>query len=124
MLDIDHFKSVNDRYGHAVGDATLQAFAQRVREQLRSSDQCARYGGEEFAVLLPDATRDKALEIAERLRAAVASQPLLAEPRVDNTVSVGVAWMAEGDSAAELLRRADAALYEAKRSGRNRVVSA
>ncbi|MBH9576686.1 GGDEF domain-containing protein [Inhella proteolytica] len=124
MLDIDHFKAVNDRHGHGVGDATLKTFAERVRAQLRSSDQCARYGGEEFCVLLPGATHEKALEIAERLRAAVASQPLLSEPLVDNTVSVGLAWMAEGDDAATLLQRADAALYEAKRSGRNRVVAA
>lgn len=123
MLDIDHFKSVNDRYGHAVGDATLKAFAERVRAQLRASDQCARYGGEEFAVLLPGASPEKALEVAERLRAAVAARPLVEQPRVDNTVSVGVAWVAAGDGAKELLQRADAALYEAKRGGRNRVVA-
>jgi len=123
MLDIDHFKSVNDRHGHAVGDATLKAFAERVRAQLRADDRCARYGGEEFVVLLPGASQEKAQEIAERLRAAVAAQPLVDTPRIANTVSIGVAWMAEGDDAEALLKRADAALYRAKEGGRNRVVS-
>jgi diguanylate cyclase (GGDEF)-like protein len=122
MLDIDHFKGVNDRHGHAVGDATLKAFAERVRAQLRSDDRCARYGGEEFVVLLPGASQEKALEISERLRSAVAVTPLVAQPLIANTVSIGVAWMAEGDDAEALLKRADAALYQAKAGGRNRVV--
>ncbi|MBB5202904.1 diguanylate cyclase (GGDEF)-like protein [Inhella inkyongensis] len=121
MLDIDHFKQINDRHGHACGDAALRAFADRVRAQLRDGDHCARYGGEEFVVLLPGASRERAVEIAERLRLAVQGQPLLSQPLVDNTVSIGVSVVAPMDQPAHLLERADAALYRAKSEGRNRV---
>jgi diguanylate cyclase (GGDEF)-like protein len=124
MLDLDHFKAVNDSQGHAVGDRVLQAFAARVRAQLRDGDSCARYGGEEFVVVLPGASLALALEVAERLRACVAGSALLSQPAVAVTVSIGAAAHRPGDGATDLLARADAAVYEAKRSGRNRVCAA
>ena len=123
-LDLDHFKAINDMHGHAVGDEALRAFARRIRGPLRQSDHLARLGGEEFIVLLPGAALEKAHEIAERLRAIVAEAPLVDAPRVAVTVSIGVAAFRPGDSGTELLARADAAAYEAKRSGRDRVVLA
>ncbi|MBH9551673.1 GGDEF domain-containing protein [Inhella gelatinilytica] len=123
MLDIDHFKRVNDTLGHPVGDRTLQAFAQRIQQQLRTGDLCARYGGEEFAVLLPGATLAVACEVAERLRQSVQATPLLSDPLVDNTVSIGVSTALESDTPQSLLKRADEALYRAKSDGRNRVCS-
>jgi diguanylate cyclase (GGDEF)-like protein len=121
MLDLDHFKAVNDTHGHGVGDAVLRAFAQRVQAQLRPSDVCARYGGEEFVVLLSGTKELLAVETAERLRRAVADGPLV--PGVAITVSVGLATWRDGEDAAALLARADAALYAAKRAGRNRVMA-
>ena len=123
-LDLDHFKAINDTHGHAVGDEALRAFAGRIRGPLRQSDHLARLGGEEFIVLLPGAALEKAHEIAERLRAIVAEAPLVDAPRVAVTVSIGVAAFRPGDSGTELLARADAAAYEAKRSGRDREVLA
>ncbi|MBI3285816.1 MAG: GGDEF domain-containing protein [Burkholderiales bacterium] len=127
MLDIDHFKSVNDRYGHAAGDLALRAVAQRLGATLRETDLAARIGGEEFVVLLPDTAREPALTAAERLRLAIqdagVSVPGLPEPlRV--SASLGVALtLADGDTLDALLERADQALYAAKRGGRNRVES-
>lgn len=121
MLDLDHFKAVNDTHGHGVGDAVLRSFAQRIQAQLRRSDVCARYGGEEFAVVLPGTASALALDAAERLRLAVAGAPLV--PNVPVTVSVGAATWREDEDAAALLGRADAALYEAKRAGRDRVAA-
>jgi diguanylate cyclase (GGDEF)-like protein len=123
-LDLDHFKAINDTHGHAVGDEALRAFAHRIRGQLRQSDHLARLGGEEFVVLLPGAPPETAHEIAERLRACVAEAPLVDAPRVAVTVSIGVVTFRAGDRAADLLARADAAAYAAKRSGRDRVVVA
>ena len=120
-LDLDHFKVINDSYGHAVGDAALQAFTERVRGQLRQSDHLARLGGEEFIVLLPGASLEKAVEIAERLRSAVAETPLIEAPRVAVTVSIGAAARLSGETGTGLLARADAAAYAAKRAGRDRV---
>ncbi len=121
LLDVDHFKSINDTHGHAVGDAALKAFSARVRGLLREGDVCARYGGEEFVVVLPNATLQAARKTAERLRHGVAEQVLVLEPRVAATVSIGVAQFQPGLSVHELLAMADAAVYEAKRTGRNRV---
>lgn len=121
MLDLDHFKAINDTHGHAVGDAVLRAFGQRLQAQLRRSDLCARYGGEEFVVLLAGTPFEPAEDVAERLRASVNEAPLV--EGVTATVSVGTASHRPDDDAASLLARADAALYEAKRGGRNRVVS-
>ncbi|EYC50133.1 diguanylate cyclase [Hylemonella gracilis str. Niagara R] len=124
MLDLDHFKRVNDTHGHDVGDQILKAFAVRTSKQLRKPDLFARYGGEEFTVLLPGTDAPKAMLIAERVRAAIAGMPLIAEPPVPITVSIGVAQRQPNESTESLLARADAALYAAKQGGRNRVTLA
>jgi diguanylate cyclase (GGDEF)-like protein len=121
MLDIDFFKSINDGFGHMTGDDVLRAFVQRVREYLRPGDVCARFGGEEFVVVLPQTTFEEAREVAERLRLGVAQCPLLETPRVQVTVSIGVATLAAGQTVGELLATADAAVYVAKKAGRNQV---
>jgi diguanylate cyclase (GGDEF)-like protein/PAS domain S-box-containing protein len=126
-LDLDHFKSINDRFGHQVGDRTLQKLVQVCRETLREEDVVGRIGGEEFAILLPQTGEATAVEAAERLRLAVAlvEVPLEDEPPLHFTTSVGVAtlapWEADIDAT---LARADEALYEAKHAGRNRVAVA
>jgi diguanylate cyclase (GGDEF)-like protein len=120
MIDVDHFKALNDAYGHPAGDAVLRGLAEALSHELRATDLLARYGGEEFAVLLPEAPQERALQVAERLRAAVESKGLHGA-----TVSVGVAtFPQDGESAALLLSVADGALYRAKHRGRNRVVAA
>jgi diguanylate cyclase (GGDEF)-like protein len=121
LLDIDHFKAVNDTHGHGAGDDTLRAFAQRVREHLRQGDTCARYGGEEFVVVLPGTTLPAALEVAERLRQGVADASLISVPLVRATVSIGAAQYLAGETPEQLLARADTGVYAAKRSGRNQV---
>ncbi|MCK9684608.1 sensor domain-containing diguanylate cyclase [Scleromatobacter humisilvae] len=121
LLDIDHFKLVNDTHGHGAGDDTLCAFAQRVREHLRQGDTCARYGGEEFVVVLPGTTLVAALEVAERLRQGVAEASLMSVPLVRTTVSIGAAQYLPGETVEQLLARADTAVYAAKRGGRNQV---
>jgi diguanylate cyclase (GGDEF)-like protein len=122
LIDIDHFKRVNDRHSHLVGDAVLRALATEITRHCRVSDLAARIGGEEFVVLLPNTGRIEALAVAERLRASVEKLPLdqLAEG-LRITVSAGVAGTATGIGADALLAEADAALYQAKRGGRNRV---
>lgn len=121
LLDIDHFKLVNDTHGHGVGDATLRAFAERVREHLRHGDACARYGGEEFVVVLPGTALMAAVEVAERLRQGVSGRLLVAAPAIRATVSIGAAQFEEGESLERLMERADRAVYAAKRGGRNQV---
>lgn len=124
MLDVDLFKSVNDRHGHAVGDQVLRAVAERCRSALRSIDVLGRYGGEEFAIVLPGTTRAAgATVLAERIRCAVADEAIQTDAGpVRVTISLGVAEMnAQTDDLAAILKRADAALYEAKQAGRNRV---
>ena len=121
LLDIDHFKLVNDTHGHGAGDDTLRAFAQRVCEHLRQGDTCARYGGEEFVVVLPGTTLVAALEVAERLRHGVAETTLMSVPLVRTTVSIGAAQYLAGETVEQLLARADTAVYAAKRGGRNQV---
>jgi diguanylate cyclase (GGDEF)-like protein len=123
MLDIDFFKKINDEFGHLVGDDVLRAFAQRLREFLRSADFCARFGGEEFVVILPDTSLTTAMEIGERIRAGIAQTPLLNKPRVQATVSIGVATMERKQSINDLFAAADAAVYLAKNGGRNQVRS-
>jgi diguanylate cyclase (GGDEF)-like protein len=121
-LDIDHFKRINDTHGHEVGDRVLQRVAHGARSALRAADVVGRTGGEEFLALLPRTGPADAAEVAERLRRAVerlAVADLAAGLAV--TVSVGVASLASGESIEDLVRRADAALYRAKQSGRNRV---
>ena len=123
MLDIDFFKNINDEFGHMVGDDVLRAFAQRLREFLRSADFCARFGGEEFVVVLPETSLATALEVGERIRKGVAQSPLLNKPRIQATVSIGVATMEKGQSIHALFAAADAAVYLAKNEGRNQVRS-
>ena len=121
MLDIDHFKQINDRFGHDVGDETLKAFALRVSDCLRPTDLLARTGGEEFTVLLRGAALDDATAIASRICETVAAQPLLSTPLLHVTVSIGVAQQRGQQTPSEVAKRCDLAVYEAKRSGRNRV---
>jgi diguanylate cyclase (GGDEF)-like protein len=126
VLDIDHFKSVNDRYGHDVGDLVIKAVALTLKSHKRQTDTVARIGGEEFAVLLPE-TDEKAAEIAaERARAMIERQPLLvADQELKVTVSIGLAGARRAMASFDvMLKRADEALYEAKRGGRNRVMRA
>lgn len=131
MLDLDHFKVVNDRYGHPFGDYVLRRLAEVVSESIRESDLVGRYGGEEFAVALPEAGAEQAMRAAEKLRLAIAATefrtdgvPPEGEPPVKITISIGVASLSPDDDQDEfeLIRRADQALYEAKRTGRNREV--
>lgn len=123
IIDLDHFKRVNDTHGHPAGDALLRAVVQRAHAALRPGDALYRFGGEEFCFLLADASAEEAMAVAERVRAAIAAEPFdvgAAEPLVA-TASIGVA--AAGSDGPALLAAADAALYRAKESGRNRVVS-
>jgi diguanylate cyclase (GGDEF)-like protein len=123
MIDVDHFKTVNDRYGHPLGDEVLRRVADAlVRQFLRREDFVARYGGEEFVVVIPDSTLDTARKRAERVREAVEAL-VLESPRgqLRVTISVGISCLASGDDAKSWLARADAALYEAKACGRNTI---
>ncbi|HET8950146.1 MAG TPA: diguanylate cyclase [Solirubrobacteraceae bacterium] len=124
IVDIDHFKAVNDEHGHAAGDRVLAAVAGAMREHLRAEDQLGRLGGEEFLALLPDADARAAAATAEKLRSETAALTVVHEG-VDLGVTISAGWAAwEGESPEQLLRRADEALYEAKRSGRDRVAGA
>lgn len=127
MLDIDHFKRYNDTFGHLQGDAALRRVAEAVTRSVRTVDQVFRYGGEEICVLLPETPLGKALLVAERIRLAVASSSSGPGSRPDQrvTVSIGVAsYPRDGSTPAELIARADEALYQAKAQGRNQVVAA
>ncbi|WP_138510211.1 PleD family two-component system response regulator [Maricaulis alexandrii] len=126
IADIDHFKSINDLYGHEAGDHVLQGFAKRMHAALRALDLAARYGGEEFLVVMPGAGMAEAQIAAERLRAEVADTPFLLEDGTDIavTVSIGLAQAQVGETFESLLRRADVALYAAKHDGRNQVQAA
>lgn len=123
ILDLDHFKRVNDQYGHATGDVVLRRFAECVSEQLRPTDCFARLGGEEFAVLLPQTTQSEALALAERIRLAVAALRLESPKGVlQFTTSIGVVQWSKERSIDDLLAQADIGLYQAKSLGRNRVI--
>ena len=126
MLDIDHFKRVNDRHGHPVGDQVLEQIVQACQGALRQFDRLGRMGGEEFLVMLPDTDLEGGLQVAERLRAnVVAARPTVAGIELQLSISLGVAQLRPADTgAASLVRRADAALYHAKDNGRNRVEAA
>ena len=115
VIDLDHFKRFNDRHGHQSGDRLLKTAAASWRTALRESDTLARYGGEEFAVVLPGCSSEVAESVLERLRQLTPG---------DQTCSVGLAEWSPGESAADLVARADAALYEAKRNGRDMLVAA
>jgi diguanylate cyclase (GGDEF)-like protein len=125
MIDVDHFKHVNDEYGHAAGDAVLSLLARILQDHSRTSDHVFRLGGEEFAVLLPQCDEKAAKIVAERRRKAIETAILrYAEHQLSITVSCGVAQAFSGESQADLLERVDAALYAAKRGGRNRTETA
>jgi diguanylate cyclase (GGDEF)-like protein len=129
LIDVDHFKAINDTHGHDAGDRVLVAVAQALGATARVSDDVARWGGEEFLVLLPDADEAASQQAAERLRVAIASTIVAANAlAVHATVSVGVATSSvsaeKPATFEELVRRSDEALYRAKDSGRNRVCSA
>lgn len=120
MLDLDHFKSINDTFGHPVGDQVLKVFAETVGRNLRTSDKLGRYGGEEFMLLLPNETLDRGLTVAERVRHEVAAVDWSAvAPGLSVTTSIGVTALRDQGTVTDLLARSDAALYEAKRRGRN-----
>jgi len=119
MLDLDHFKRVNDTYGHLTGDEVLVSFTRLIRDCVRRGDLIVRYGGEEFCVLLPGTPLSAATALAERIRATTASSALTAKPSIGLTAFTGDAVTALGD----LLARADEALYRAKGEGRNCVVA-
>lgn len=125
LLDLDHFKSINDKYGHLAGDAVLQGIAKVIREHLREGDFVARWGGEEFLILLRHADEESATLVAEKIRTSIeqAVVPYIVD-RFRLTASVGVAVWREGDTQDSLISRADDALYKAKEQGRNRVSSA
>lgn len=123
MVDVDHFKPVNDRYGHEAGDQVLAEVAVRLRSAIRKEDLLVRYGGEEFLVVLPEADADAGREIGERMRTRIACEPMRASDQaIEVRISVGVAQKRDDEERpADLVRRADAALYLAKDRGRDRV---
>jgi two-component system cell cycle response regulator len=122
ILDLDHFKEVNDTHGHDVGDEVLRAVASCLRDMTRYHDVVARLGGEEFAVVAPNMDEDMMVKLAERIRKAIASMAVLSgNVRLKITTSVGLAVWDRRESAEEFYRRADRLLYQAKRMGRNRV---
>lgn len=122
MIDIDHFKSINDRHGHHIGDQVLADFANRAKRNLREEDVIARMGGEEFAILLPNTNKDSALQFAERLRATFELSPAkTSNDEIFYTISIGVITPDETMTTDEALKISDLAMYQAKRSGRNQV---
>ncbi|MEZ5826143.1 MAG: diguanylate cyclase [Geminicoccaceae bacterium] len=126
LLDIDHFKAINDSHGHQVGDIVIRLVASKLKEMVKGRDLPARYGGEEFAVILPQTPRDGARRLAEMIREILATNKIKLKSKDISlgtvTASFGVSSLQPGDSPDTLIERADAALYEAKRQGRNRVV--
>ncbi len=126
MLDIDHFKSFNDNYGHLTGDQVLRLVAMSLKQTIKGQDITARYGGEEFAVVLPNTALRQALTVADHIRRAVMSKQLKKKSTGEIlgrvTISVGVSMLQAGDDTDSFIERADACLYAAKRNGRNRVI--
>jgi diguanylate cyclase (GGDEF)-like protein len=123
MADIDHFKAINDVHGHKAGDDALVCVGRVLKSCVRAGDRAIRWGGEEFLVVLPGVALTQAMELAERLRSKVGAARVNEMGLFSLSVSAGVAEMAAGESASELLRRADLAMYRAKRQGRNAVRS-
>jgi diguanylate cyclase len=126
MTDIDHFKKFNDTFGHLTGDQVLRLVAQAVKQNVKGQDVAARYGGEEFAVVLPRTALQQALTVADHIRRAVMGKELMKRSTGEHlgriTISIGVAVLRADDTAQSFIGRADAGLYAAKRSGRNRVI--
>jgi two-component system, cell cycle response regulator len=127
MLDIDYFKLVNDSFGHDAGDDVLREFAVRVRKSIRGIDLACRYGGEEFVIVMPETDLHVAGMVAERLRHSIAGEPFAIQKgtkRIEVTISIGLSTLErKGEAVADVLKRADSALYRAKQDGRNRVVA-
>jgi len=128
IMDIDYFKSVNDTYGHDIGDEVLKEFSSRIAANVRGIDLACRYGGEEFVIVMPETDMHVAGMVAERLRRAVAAEPFAVDKgmrHIEVTISIGLAALErKGEPMADVLKRADLALYRAKHDGRNRVVAA
>ncbi len=125
MADLDHFKEINDTYGHPVGDKVLVEVSRRLGTALRDLDSLGRYGGEEFMIVLKNTPLSTAMSVAERIREHITTGPIsLHDTKVDTTISLGVAVVHPGDEADDIVKRADKALYEAKAAGRNCVKSA
>ncbi|MGC1779849.1 MAG: PleD family two-component system response regulator [Xanthobacteraceae bacterium] len=126
IIDIDYFKAINDGHGHDAGDDVLRDFALRIKRSIRGIDLACRYGGEEFVVIMPETDMAVAAMVAERLRRRIAAEPFViaqGSGHIPVTISIGIAGLrGKDDTAAQLLKRADQALYQAKRDGRNRVV--
>jgi two-component system cell cycle response regulator len=127
ILDIDHFKAVNDTHGHAAGDEVIREFAQRIQRCMRGTDLACRIGGEEFVVVMPETDLSAAVAAAERLRTSVSNQKMPVAGVAEGltiTCSIGVTPTRADDTVDSSLKRADGALYEAKNGGRNRVCTA
>jgi diguanylate cyclase (GGDEF)-like protein len=120
-VDLDRFKQINDSFGHATGDAVLVKVARTMKNSLRSTDYIGRWGGEEFLILCPQTSHTEAMQLAERIRTAVANQSYATGQ--NHSISLGVASYQDGDSLDSLLHRSDQAMYRAKQTGRNRVCS-
>lgn len=124
MMDIDHFKRINDRWGHPMGDEVLRSFAAQCEGAMRENDKIGRWGGEEFVMLLPETEQPEAVEVASRLRSLTSSMAIPShsgDNTIHVTISIGIASTSAGDTVETLLARADHALYDAKTSGRDRV---
>jgi diguanylate cyclase (GGDEF)-like protein len=127
MLDLDHFKRINDTYGHASGDAVLKAAAERMKRSVRAYDTVGRFGGEEFLVLLPGAGNDDVVQVAERIRIAMSGLPISVDGNlIVFSCSIGAAIRKPGESTSntELMHDADMALYRSKENGRDQVTGA
>jgi len=125
MLDLDHFKEVNDTYGHAVGDEVLKETARRLKDQVRKEDVVSRWGGEEFLILLPDTEEEGALNLAEKLRTRICEEKFTtAKGELDVAASGGVAMFSQNQDLHDLVEIADMAMYQAKIRGRNQVAMA
>jgi len=123
MLDIDNFKRINDTYGHDVGDLVLKSLAETIKGILRKNDYIIRYGGEEFLILLPNATIDRAIKVAEKIRREIENKKIkIGDKEIKFTVSLGVSEIYTSDrSLQNAIKRADEKLYKAKKKGKNRV---
>ena len=128
MMDIDHFKTFNDNYGHQVGDQVIRLVSRTLIDGVKGRDIAARYGGEEFAVILPETPLEGAVRVAETLRVAIADKEIVNRSTGNKlgqiTVSIGVAEYSDGETVHDMIERADEALYAAKHNGRNQVAAA
>ncbi|NBC29246.1 MAG: diguanylate cyclase, partial [Spirochaetes bacterium] len=123
VADVDHFKSINDNYGHATGDQVLKVLADRLLKTVRAQDQVGRWGGEEFVVFVPETESDGALVLAEKLRSAIAGEDIRTDSgAIPVTITLGIAGGGKGSDITEVINAADDALYEGKRNGRNQAV--